>query len=194
MKSKREELRRRQQRQKLIKRTGWSALAVIAIGLVGVVVWQITRPSAGEAVPVMADISHVEETTDPGPYNSEPPTSGRHYASSLEAGFYQEEDLQRYLPHPEGLLVHSLEHGYVIFWYNCETLDASACQTLKEQIQGVMEAVGNAKVIAFPRPGQAEPVVMTSWGQLQRFNEFDPQLAQQFVERNRNRAPEPNAP
>jgi len=37
-------------------------------------------------------------------------------------------------------------------------------------------------------------VAMTSWGQLQEFEVFDEDLAATFVDRNRNRAPEPNAP
>ncbi len=50
------------------------------------------------------------------------------------------------------------------------------------------------KVIGFPRASISEPVVATSWGHLQRFDTFDEELASKFVQANRERAPEPNAP
>ena len=30
---------------------------------------------------------------------------------------------------PEGYLVHNLEHGYAIFWYNCDLLSAEECSS-----------------------------------------------------------------
>jgi hypothetical protein len=57
-----------------------------------------------------------------------------------------------------------------------------------------MDTVDNFKVIAFPREALDVPVVMTSWGRMQTFEGFDPDQARTFVERNRNKAPEPNAP
>lgn len=46
-------------------------------------------------------------------YNYNPPTSGNHYVSWITKGFYEE-------PRPDGNIVHSMEHGYVIIWYDCE--------------------------------------------------------------------------
>jgi hypothetical protein len=57
-----------------------------------------------------------------------------------------------------------------------------------------MSSVGNFKVIGFPWPSIEEPVVMTSWGRLLRFEEFDTDIAEQYVKNFRNQAPEPNAP
>jgi hypothetical protein len=57
-----------------------------------------------------------------------------------------------------------------------------------------MDDFNSFKLIAFPWPSQDVPVAMTSWGRLQRFESFDPQLATAFIEANRNKAPEPNAP
>ena len=96
--------------------------------------------------------------------------------------------------YPEGYLVHNLEHGYVIFWYNCNLLDEQNCSELKIQIKSVMDEFNGVKLIAFPRESLDVPVVMTSWGQLQQFEVFNENPAASFVESNRNRAPEPNAP
>jgi hypothetical protein len=192
MKSKREAMQAKRQRTKTIKKIAWGILLVFMIALLGYGVFAATRPTLGEEIPVMADISHVAEGTDPGPYNSDPPTSGRHYAASLPAGFYHEEDVQG--PYPEGYLVHSLEHGYVIFWYNCTLIDEQSCSDLKGQIEPVLDRADNYKVIAHPWESTDVPVVMTSWGRMLRFEEFDPEQAYEFIVRNRNKAPEPLAP
>lgn len=55
---------------------------------------------------------HVPEGTKVN-YISNPPTFGPHYPSWITKGFYTE-------PRPDGNLVHSQEHGYVIIWYDCE--------------------------------------------------------------------------
>lgn len=46
-------------------------------------------------------------------YKFNPPTSGDHYASWITKGFYGE-------PRADGNLVHTMEHGYIIIWYDCE--------------------------------------------------------------------------
>ena len=72
----------------------------------------------GTAVPITS-AQHVPDGTQIN-YNSNPPAGGLHYETDFEAGFYQESDLATLPKNPEGYLVHNLEHGYVIFWYNCD--------------------------------------------------------------------------
>ena len=195
MKSKRQRMQAQRRKKQLYTRLGLGGIGLIAIAILAYAVLSASRPPTGETgeeVAVMPDTSHVAEGTDPGPYNSDPPTSGRHYASTLNAGFYNEGDVQD--PYPAGLLVHNLEHGYIIFWYNCSLVSEQECADLKEQIQNVMEAENNNKVIAYPWDSIDVPVVMTSWGRMLRFEEFDPQVAQDFARQNRNKAPEPQAP
>lgn len=137
---------------------------------------------------------HVAVGQDPGPFNSDPPTSGRHYGDEYEAGFYEESDPEAQHEYPEGFLLHNLEHGYVIFWYNCNLLNDGACNNLKTQIKSVIDDFNGVKVIGFPRATIDAPVVATTWGRMQRFDVFDEELAADFVRANRGRAPEPNAP
>lgn len=193
-KTTRERLRKRRQRERLRSYLIWGSLGAIVMILIGALIWSSVKPAAGEAVGLMPNYNHVEEGTDPGPFNSDPPTSGPHYASDLTAGFYEESEIEGIGPYPSGYLVHNLEHGYVIFWYNCAVLDKAGCTELKGQIQEVMEEAMNTKLIAFPWNSIDVPVVMTSWGRMQRFENFDPKLALRFVGSNRNRAPEPQAP
>jgi hypothetical protein len=192
--TKRKRLREKRKRKQLAVRLTWWIAGLIVIGMIGYILWVAVRPAAGKSVAIMPNSSdHAEVGEDPGSYSTDPPTSGPHYPSDLEPGFYTESDLGTYGPYPEGFLVHNLEHGYVIFWYNCRLLDEQECQDLSEQIKGVMDDVDNFKVIAFPRHSIQFPVVMTSWGQMMEFERFDPGQAEEFVIRNRNKAPEPNA-
>lgn len=48
-------------------------------------------------------------------YKTNPPSSGSHYADWTRAGIYE-------TPTQDEYLVHSLEHGYVIIYYNCEKI------------------------------------------------------------------------
>lgn len=194
MKSKRKAQQEKRKKSKRNSRLIWGSVAVIVVGILGYAMWVAFRPSYGESIPVMADSNHVGEGEDPGPYSSNPPTSGPHYANEFNAGFYDGADVSSLPEYPAGYLVHNLEHGYVIFWYNCDLLDEQSCTVLKSQIQSVMDKFNGVKLIAFPWESIEVPVVMTSWGKLQEFDEFDENQAATFVGRNRNRAPEPNAP
>lgn len=190
LKTKREERRKKHQRRKTTTTMIWSAIGVAVLAVVGFMVWQGIKPAAGESFPIMVSSPHIETDTDPGTYNSDPPTSGPHYAEEARAGLY---DTNSY-KYPAGYLVHNLEHGYIIFWYNCAILDDSACAQLKTKLRTVIDDVGGVKVIAYPWPSLDVPVVATSWGRMLKFESFDINQAKAFYRANLNRAPEPNAP
>ena len=189
-KTKRQQRRERDKRQKLISTLIWGGIGAAVIAVLGFIVWQGIRPVAGQSIPVMISSPHLPIDTDPGQYNSDPPTSGLHYADELDAGFYETNNYQ----YPAGYLVHNLEHGYVLFWYNCDLLDEAACTDLKSKINSVMDELGGTKLIAYPWPSLDVPLVMTSWGRLEKFESFDADKAKAFYRANLNKAPEPNAP
>jgi len=192
MSSKTKRLQRREQnrRQNLISTLTWGGIGVGVLAILGFIIWQGIRPAAGDSIPIMTSSPHIDMDSDPGQYNSDPPTSGLHYAEEANVGFY-DENIYTY---PAGYLVHNLEHGYVIFWYNCNLLDESACSELKSQIRSVMDELGGTKLIAYPWNSIDVPLVLTSWGRLQRFETFDAEQAKAFYRANLNKAPEPNAP
>jgi hypothetical protein len=192
--TRRQAARRRRQRERTRSYLIWGGIILGALAIPAFLIWNVVKPAAGDAVPIMG-AQHIAEGTVPeGGYNSEPPTSGPHYASPMQAGFYDERDPEAQVENPEGYLVHNLEHGYVVFWYNCEALSNGAeCSDLKSEIQGVLDRFNGVKLIAFPHRVLDVPVVATSWGRIQRFDPFDPRAAVTFVRRNRNRAPEAGA-
>jgi len=189
-KNRRQQLHDRQRKQKLRSSLTWGGIGVVVLAIIGLVIWQGVRPAAGESVQIMVSDPHIPVDSDPGQYNSDPPTSGRHYAEEARAGFFDNNNYQ----FPAGYLVHNLEHGYVIFWYNCDLLDESGCTNLKEQIKTTMDDLGGTKLIAYPWNSLDVPLVMTSWGRLQRFETFDAEQAKAFYRSNLNKAPEPDAP
>ena len=187
--TKREVRRERSRRQRVTTSLVWGGIGLVVLVIVGFVVWQGFKPSVGEAVTVM-ESPHIDTNSDPGQYNSDPPTSGPHYPDEGEAGFF-DSNIYKY---PAGYLVHNLEHGYIIYWYNCDLLSESSCTELKTQLKQVINDLGQTKVIAYPWPSIDVPVVATSWGRLQKFEVFDADQAKAFYRANLNRAPEPNAP
>ena len=202
--STKERIRARRKQERTRGYVVWGGLAAVVVLVILGLALRARQRSGGEEVPLpevepvpTAQASHVPEGTDPGAYNSDPPSSGRHYPTQAFAGFYDEEQAASFNPFPGGYLVHSLEHGYVIFWYDCEQLVAADCEDLKADIQQVMGRVGNYKVIGFPWASLDVPVAMTSWGRLLQFEQFDPDLAEIFVRNNRENpelAPEIRAP
>jgi hypothetical protein len=192
-KFRRQEIKTHQKQRRLLLYIGLGIIGIAALALMGFLVVKNNLPGQGEAVAVMASAAHVPDGTDPGPYNSDPPTSGRHYATNLKAGFYDSAAAANVPKFQDGYLVHSLEHGYVIFWYNCKLMDNTACTNLTGQLRQMIVQEKNYKVIAFPRDSLDTPVIATTWGRILRFKQFDLQQAYAFIKANRNKAPEPFA-
>jgi hypothetical protein len=164
------------------------------LALLGYAVWAARQPVEllGEEFPI-AEAEHIPEGQKATNYNSDPPTSGQHYPEPAEAGFYEEAP-------PDERLVHNLEHGHIVVYYNCTNLSESACSDLKEGIRQAMDRAGvvsstqTLKIVAVPRPDMPNMVTYTSWGRLYGAESFNEDEFLLFVEQNRNRAPEPFAP
>ena len=187
--SKRQQMRTRQRQQQLKGSLIWGGLGLGVLAIIGLFVWQGIRPLTGEEIPIMTS-THIAVDSDPGEYNSDPPTSGPHYPDEAQAGFYDTNSYQ----YPAGYLVHNLEHGYIIFWYNCGLLNETACADLKSKMKSVLDEFNNVKVIAYPWDSIDVPVAMTSWERLLKMETFDAAQARTFYKTNLNKSPEPNAP
>jgi hypothetical protein len=190
-KSRREAIKARRRRRQKKTTLLWGAVGIAGLGVVGFLIWNVARPAAGQAVPIQPT-GHIAEGTVPeAGYNTEPPTSGPHYPSPLKPGFYDEVMASNVQPSADGYLVHNLEHGYVILWYDCQGVTQPGdCSALKDQVRQVIDRFDSAKLIGFPREGLDLPLVLTSWGRVQRFEKFDLPAVSAFIERNRNRGPE----
>ncbi len=192
--SRREERRARRRQARRRSTALWITLGAGVLGFFLLLLFTALRPQGGEGVAILPNKPHVLVPTPPGPYNSDPPTSGLHYEAALPGGFYDEAQADSVGLYPEGYLVHNLEHDYTIIWYNCQVLAEAGCETLKGQVQAFLNDMAEYKLIAFPWPSQPEPVVLTHWGRILRMQEFDAGAARRFVRSNLGHSPEPNAP
>ena len=149
-------------------------------------------------------------------YNSNPPTSGKHYAEWVKSGVYTE-------PKDDRNLLHSLEHGYVIMSYNCDKPPATGfipqvlahgteeatpsseatpsanlsenfrsddCHKLVDQLISIYEKKGKNKLIVVPRENLDSNFALTAWTYLDKFNEFDQNRIEKFIDAYLNMGPE----
>jgi len=112
-------------------------------------------------------------------YDSEFPTSGAHRPIWTTAGFYD-------APQPKALLVHALEHGNIVIYYEQPT--AAARQQMADWADlypGQWDGV-----VVTPFRGLGETVVLTAWRKTFRLDPWDAAAAAAFIDAYRGRGPE----
>ena len=102
--------------------------------------------------------THLEEGSDFDDYSSTPPTSGPHDPVPTDPGVYRS-------PRPLPKVVHSMEHGAVVFWLG-DAPDAMLGEL--GAALGDLVGEGYGAVIVTPLPELDVPFAMTAWGTLQR--------------------------
>lgn len=122
---------------------------------------------------------HVDPTTVVA-YKTDPPTSGAHSSVETEPGFYVD-------PQPKGELVHALEHGHIVIYYNPKGTPADVVESLKTYAR---KYTGHWDgVVVAPRE-QEEAVVLTAWRRILRLKTWDQSVAETFIDAFRGRGPE----
>jgi acyl-CoA thioesterase-1 len=105
-------------------------------------------------------------------YMTDPPTSGNHYPSPQAGGYFES-------PIAAGFLVHSMEHGGVIIYYNPATVTDAQKYTLKllaRNHPGIM-----AMVVCVPRNDPIYPIILTAWTHRLRLTTYDQSRIDGFV-------------
>src|SRR3989344_1627121 len=176
-----QELRENSERKKWMKKVViWTAASLI-LGGSGYGLYyflnQPEKPRSGTAIPILGQ-DHIAVGAFHPPYNSDPPTSGWHYEESAPWVVDQNEL-------PDEQLIHNLEHGGI--WISYTGVD-NATKSALEKI-----ARSEKKVIVEPRAKNNAPIILASWGRLLKLDTFDEQAVMDFIETNRNQAPEPFA-
>ncbi len=116
-------------------------------------------------------------------YNSNPPTSGSHYDTPAEPGYYDE-------PLVDEQLVHNLEHGEIWLSYH-----PRVSREVKEALRQFIEPPW---VIITPRAANESDLAVVAWGRLDTFNLAasttltltDNQRLTDFILRYKNHGPE----
>ena len=135
------------------------------------------KPLIGQNVPVSGR-QHLPDGTKIT-YDTNPPAEGNHYAKPQDAGAYT-------TPPADGNLVHSLEHGAVILWYNPKKLSKEQIK----QLTDIFDSISLSKTIMTPRDSMDVPIAVTSWGRLLKLQSIDVKQIKAFFETNYDRGPE----
>lgn len=113
-------------------------------------------------------------------YNSNPPTSGPHSPVAADWGVYRNEV-------PKEVLVHDMEHGGVVVWYNCnagQPLTTGQCTDLQTKLStvvvGYIRAGRNA--VMSPYSGMDNRIALTAWTKLMVLDDFDETKVGAFIE------------
>lgn len=159
-----------------IRMAGFGAIGLVVIGVLAVGLWfAVLQPRPGEGVRTTG--ASVHTGVPDGGYSTSPPTSGPHSTSVASWG----EQAQI----PEILQVHALEHGGVLVQYNCP----NACTELIGQLRSITDRY-ETKVILAPYTNMESRIALTSWGKIDLLEEFELERIEEFVDKNRNHAPE----
>jgi Protein of unknown function (DUF3105) len=126
--------------------------------------------------------THVSCTTDVD-YQTEPPSSGNHYACWAAYQTYTS-------PIPWGNLVHSLEHGAIIIVYDCPDGCDADVANIQAFIDGLpldsdcAPTLGKNRIILMPDPDPSLGVrfAASAWDWTLRADCFDPVAFRQFFD------------
>ena len=121
---------------------------------------------------------HIRPGQSHPPYNSNPPTSGWHWAEPQEWGIYDKPQVQEQL-------VHNLEHGGIVIQYN--NLSAGELRRLLDFVKRTPR-----HIIVAPYPGldRGVRVAFTAWTYLQNCDGVDLEALADFVDTYRDQGPE----
>ena len=135
-----------------------------------------SKPLLGE---VISDLGrdHIATDSKKPEYNSNPPTSGPHFATPASWGVYDKEL-------PDQPIIHNLEHGGVWITFNSD-LEKEVIEKLKE-----IASSYKSKVIMTPRAANDSKIALASWERLLKLDSYNEEEIKDFVARMRNKGPE----
>jgi hypothetical protein len=152
------------------------------IGAVGLLVavligWLVLRElnKPGEGVAIMLDRLHIPGgTTSSVAYSTEPPTSGPHVDDLPQFKVYTE-------PITKELAVHGLEDGAVIINYRPD-LSKDELDKLGAIATAYIGTPGKNRIIMYPYPNLSNPIVLTTWGRIDRLDILDEARIRRFID------------
>ncbi len=140
------------------------------------------RRHVGDAVVIPIcnrDQSAQNKISDPYCYTSNPPTSGMHAQTPAPFAVLRQ-------PATKEALVHNMEHGGVVVWYN-----TSDQRVIKQLEDVVSRELRNQRLVVMSSYAGMEPetIALTSWTRLEKFpiRDFTEQRVANFIERHNKR-------
>lgn len=103
----------------------------------------------------------------PREYNSNPPSSGAHYASPANWQIYDYEVNDK-------IFIHNLEHGGIWIAYK-----PSLSSNVVSELTAIIKMFGGSKIVMAPRSGNDSDVALLSWAHVYKFDVSDGHLSDQ---------------
>ena len=185
------EAHRKAQRQEKLRRVGFTAGVVLILVAVAAAFLVLDRRRDAQLdAELTSGTCEVDTRSDPTrpqgqnhvpapTFAVDPPAGGDHAASAARAGVYKEGSTP-----DDGLLVHSLEHGYVIAWHRPD-LPPDQLKELED-----FQARHDEDVIVAERGGLPVPVAATAWGQRLLCQQVEPKALEQYFDAHVGNGPE----
>jgi hypothetical protein len=178
---------------------------VLAVLVIAGVVWAVTNEKTADNKPSHTDVKippvseseagcdpidkaepqeakHIAQGEEHPPYNTNPPTSGPHYAAPLapiDPGFYQD-------PIEPEKVIHNLEHGMIVIWYSPD-----APQETIDSIDKVTQQQPDATVaVPWDDMPSGKQLVLTAWAKLQPCVKVSQDVVDQFRTLYQGKGPE----
>ncbi|MFZ5896549.1 MAG: DUF3105 domain-containing protein [Myxococcota bacterium] len=132
--------------------------------------------------------THVEECSELAETSS-PPAGGSHYPAWAAFQTYT-------FPVAHGYLIHSMEHGAVVFYYNCPNgcdAEVKAAEELiaDQPVDSSCTGTGSSRrAILLPDPSLDVKWAASAWGFTLRADCFDPDVFKRFYTNHYAKAPE----
>jgi uncharacterized protein DUF3105 len=156
-------------RQTQIRNIGIIAAIVIVVAVLFGLAALREANKPGEYVAMMPS-SHIPTAQTPhAAYNSDPPTSGPHINLVPAWGIHDQ-------PIDKEFQLHALEDGGVVINYK-PGIDQATLDKLKALTESYPD-----KVDLIPYPNLSNPIVLTAWTRIQRFDTFDESNIRRFID------------
>ena len=185
-KERQEQMAKKKRTQNILVYGGGAVVALLLIYIVYLGV-RPAQPVGQEQVFATQGNAHIADgSRSPTVYNSTPPTSGPHYAGLAPRGSYTR-------PFPYEQVLHNLEDGGVVVYYQC----ADGCPDLVAQLDSVVQPYlsQNKHVVLVPNDpawtndgtatwhiDMGSRIALTAWQRLDRFDDFDAERIRQFID------------
>lgn len=180
-------------RRKAARTRALITFAVVAVLALLVVTIAASRRSNDKAVAKLEASGSckydTKSDTDAGPgnnhvngdvkYDVNPPAGGNHNPTASPPGIFTADNTP-----PDAQIVHSLEHGYVAFWYRPD-LPSTQLDDLRS-----LAGKYSKDVLLVPRASLSQPVAATAWHHRLLCSQPDLQSLESFVTTYRNKGPE----
>jgi hypothetical protein len=162
----------------------WGA-ALIIVGVIGYGIFILVKRSLpqGEDMSIAIPIQgrgHIAVGSEHEAYNSNPPSSGPHYAETAVHGFYEKDEIV-----PDENIVHNLEHGDIWISYH---------PRISDSVLDTLRGFADSRIVIAPRAANEFDIGLAAWGRIDTLsieNDLVPtERIKDFISRYINRGPE----